>query len=189
MWLWNVTQPEAVRKKTFLAWPTHDTWYEGLTFEGMSKSWRTADCTKCKWEFHVEELFPQNFQYFLLLNICSRAYHLFLLWIYPGPKVSASENWGTVLRVTCKSYPGRKKEKTRQQRGLLVFLANKSWGQMAYDMDVKRLHLPLCRDKNNFGFERCPFRMQHKKQSSAFLQFSSLSALSVLELGSWEFAI
>lgn len=38
MWLWNIIQPEIIRKKTFLVWSTHNTWYESLTFEGTGKT-------------------------------------------------------------------------------------------------------------------------------------------------------
>lgn len=38
MWLWNIIQPEIIRKKTFLVWPTHNTWYESLTFEVTGKT-------------------------------------------------------------------------------------------------------------------------------------------------------
>lgn len=54
-----------MRKKTLLVWPTHNTCYKNLVFEVIWKNWRTADCTKCKWQFHVEAI-------------------LLLLWVFPS---------------------------------------------------------------------------------------------------------
>lgn len=134
IWSWNIIQSDTIKKNPSLSdvWPTHKTSDENVTFEEMWKDWRTADYMKCKWELHVGEFF-QSFWYFLLLNVCSRPHHLFVLQIFPWPKVSALEIWGIGLLTHMQSQRAGEGWRGREggQRDLLVFAVNKSWGHKA----------------------------------------------------------
>lgn len=98
MWLWNIIQPEIIRKKNPLSL-TYSQRYESLIFEG------TGEILENCWLHEMQMRIPcggivLSFWYFLLLSVCFRPHHLFLLQMLPKPKVPTSEIGGTCLLLT-----------------------------------------------------------------------------------------